>query len=732
MIPARGAAPPGPHPTKPPELQPGTTPHQAQQMQAAAASTGALSGAGLQLPTATGQNYTPSSANNSLPPGQGPPIETISCLDVNLPVGQDDDFSDMSESSATVTYMDATALSSDGSEKHIDAPPVKRCRGSKRSLMLPNSVPAENTPKPNLTIIFKPRNAEQVITRFNPLALKTAFEETAPDGVLQVRPNERLNLLAVDTRNADASERLLKISSIAGVLVQAYEPRPSNCGVGVIKGVPVDLDQADILAALLQRAPVRSVRRLGTSENVRIVFVTESAPEYVILGYTRYRVYKYIEAPRQCTKCQRFGHVAGACRLQARCSRCGGNHDRSACGNEEPQCPNCTKKHESTSTHCPILRKEKRIHNYKVENNVGYQMAKDAVRQKQKPRGGGQAMMPPVDKEMPSNLPRIDDINEFPSLPTCPSAPTPHTRGAQERSSGLSKESRAPTSWRGSRECGARQDNGNIYSLLSALVDAVRSFLTPMSSPVANLRCRLSDFRQFVYKHRFPVIAISESRVRTGIRLSGYTITVSSTGMDTSRVLLAVRNDLTFNVHHISADASNEYDAVTVKWDTLASTVIAAYIPPRVTFDVDRLQDIIDGTPGPHILTGDFNAHHAAWGGRKTSVRGRRLFDIAHRNNLAILNDGQPTYFKNNRCSALDVTMISAHLMSTATWFADIESHGSDHVPTYISLGSPKQYTQRRMRACMCFSFPPRRTDRRRTVTAAGFKIREGAKAQTI
>ncbi|KAH7939888.1 hypothetical protein HPB52_018834 [Rhipicephalus sanguineus] len=294
MIPARGAGPPGPPPTKPPELQPGTTPDQPQQMLAAVTNIGSTSGAGLQPPTATGQNYTPSFANLSLPPGQGPPMETISCLDVNLPEGQDEDFSDTSESSATITYMDATAISSD-SEKHIDVPPVKRCRGSKRSLMLPNSLPAENTPKPNLTIIFKPRNPEQIITGFNPLALKTAFEEAAPDGVLQVRPNERLNLLAVDTRHAEASERLLKVSSIAGVLVQAYEPRPANCGVGVIKGVPVDLDQADILAALLQRAPVRSVRRLGLSENVRIVFVTESAPEYVILGYTRYRVYKYLQ-----------------------------------------------------------------------------------------------------------------------------------------------------------------------------------------------------------------------------------------------------------------------------------------------------------------------------------------------------------------------------------------------------------------------------------------------------
>ncbi|KAL1467149.1 hypothetical protein MTO96_026277 [Rhipicephalus appendiculatus] len=44
--------------------------------------------------------------------------------------------------------------------------------------------------------------------------------------------------------------------------------------------------------------------------------------------------------------------------------------------------------------------------------------------------------------------------------------------------------------------------------------------------------------------------------------------------------------------------------------------------------------------------------------------------------------------------------MISAHLMSTATWFADIESHGNDHVPTYISLGCPPRNTHRRAVRC--------------------------------
>ncbi|KAH8040305.1 hypothetical protein HPB51_010085 [Rhipicephalus microplus] len=220
MIPPRDAVPQGPHPLKPSEVQPGTTPDQAHRLEVMATSIGTAPGAGQQLPMVTGHTYTVYSANILLPPCQDPPMECVSCLDINLPESPDD-FSDMPESSATITYIDAITPSSNGSEKHVNVPSNKRCRGSKRSLITPNFLPAENTPKSNLTIIFKPKNPEHVITRCNPLALKLVFEKPAPDGVLQVRPNERLNLLAVDTRNAYASERLLKISSIAEVLVQA-------------------------------------------------------------------------------------------------------------------------------------------------------------------------------------------------------------------------------------------------------------------------------------------------------------------------------------------------------------------------------------------------------------------------------------------------------------------------------------------------------------------------------
>ncbi|KAH6941990.1 hypothetical protein HPB50_026992 [Hyalomma asiaticum] len=505
MLPAAGAVPSGPHPVQVPEIRS----DQHLQMPASA-SCGTSSGTGMP-PGAVINHSSKSPAESSLLPAQVSPSKRISCLDVSLPDGQDD-FSDMSDSSATITYMDATANSSDDSEKRSVIPPPKRCRGSKRLHLPLNSVPAEHVPKSNLTVIFKPPNPEHVVTRFNPLRLKAAFEAVAPDGVLQVRPNERLNLLAVDTRSVEASERLLKVTNIGEIALQAYEPRPNNCGVGVIKGVPVDLDQQDIFSALLQRAPVKSVRRLGTSENVRIVFATETAPEYIVLGYTRYRVFKYIECPRQCSKCQRFGHVAGACRLPVRCPRCGGNHDRSSCATEQLQCPNCKKQHESTSSRCRVLRKEKEIHNYKMNHNVGYISAKAAIYEKRKAASRGSNDGTTVSckdacKTAPENPPRIEDTEEFPSLPTrnlplspCVTAAKESTQGSgvrvQESTTAAgSSERRGPSvSWRGQRERSTRQDSSITYSLLSALVDAARSFLAPMSSPIAKVILTLLDF----------------------------------------------------------------------------------------------------------------------------------------------------------------------------------------------------------------------------------------------
>lgn len=92
-----------------------------------------------------------------------------------------------------------------------------------------------------------------------------------------------------------------------------------------------------------------------------------------------------------------------------------------------------------------------------------------------------------------------------------------------------------------------------------------------------------------------------------------------------------------------------EYVAATVRGGGLSFTIIAAYIPPRVALDLHRLEGIINATPAPQILTGDFNAHHPSWGGRKVTAKGRRLMDCAQRYDMFVLNTGEPTFFPWNR-----------------------------------------------------------------------------------
>lgn len=176
--------------------------------------------------------------------------------------------------------------------------------------------------------------------------------------------------------------------------------------------------------------------------------------------------------------------------------------------------------------------------------------------------------------------------------------------------------------------------------------EATRAKATVFQWNAGGLRSRLSDFRQFVHKYLFPVIAISESNVPETFRLSGYEIFQSLRGTRTSRVMLAVRKDLTYVTHSFQSDDSNEYVVATVQRNTCVFTIVAAYIAPRSPFNEKLLDSILQTTPPPHIIAGDFNAHHPMWGGLKTDGRGRSLVNLSLQRNLTVLNNGSPTFFR--------------------------------------------------------------------------------------
>jgi len=127
---------------------------------------------------------------------------------------------------------------------------------------------------------------------------------------------------------------------------------------GIIFGVSLSLTDDDIITETTST----SVRRLtklinGKRENTETVVLTFSnpqLPEYVNIGFLKYRVKPYIPLPFRCTKCQKFGHSHNTCNGGVVCPRCSGNHSFAECTKkDQPKCSNCHGDHSAAWSGCP-------------------------------------------------------------------------------------------------------------------------------------------------------------------------------------------------------------------------------------------------------------------------------------------------------------------------------------------------------------------------------------------
>ncbi|KAG0445711.1 hypothetical protein HPB47_016662 [Ixodes persulcatus] len=128
----------------------------------------------------------------------------------------------------------------------------KRRHGAQSTPSSNSTIISIENKSPALTVIYMPIDQTKIITKLNELKLTELLESHAPASVIQIRPNYRLNLLSVDTRNMAASSSLLNVSSLLGIPVRAFEPRSPARATGLIKGIDatVKIDSKDIIAQL--------------------------------------------------------------------------------------------------------------------------------------------------------------------------------------------------------------------------------------------------------------------------------------------------------------------------------------------------------------------------------------------------------------------------------------------------------------------------------------------------
>ena len=206
-------------------------------------------------------------------------------------------------------------------------------------------------------------------------------------------PQYRSNSLLIKTTNSLQTQQLLKAKKLGNYdIITTIPIGPNTCrGVVNIWGFR-DLSEETIMDELKSQnvIGVRHFRRKGpggdynNTNTVTLTFQSTVTPREIKAGYLIAEVKPFIQRPRKCFKCQKFGHITKWCRSETTvCGKCTENHDTNTCQATEDVyvcavCPDKAK-HASTDQNCPTYLYQKQICEIMSIQNVSFIEAKKQV-----------------------------------------------------------------------------------------------------------------------------------------------------------------------------------------------------------------------------------------------------------------------------------------------------------------------------------------------------------------
>ena len=171
------------------------------------------------------------------------------------------------------------------------------------------------------------------------------------------------NSLLLETSNKSQSDKMLAVRSLAGMPVVVSSFSKLNTERGIVRSKAMGQCTIDELLDCLSDQNVIDIQRMKTRKDGELVeidtyiltFKATTLPKMIKLSaWHTELVDEYIDRPRQCFKCQKFGHVAKYCRQDLdTCGNCGeSGHKRESCSSDT-KCFHCHEGHRSSDKRCP-------------------------------------------------------------------------------------------------------------------------------------------------------------------------------------------------------------------------------------------------------------------------------------------------------------------------------------------------------------------------------------------
>ena len=193
--------------------------------------------------------------------------------------------------------------------------------------------------------------------------------------------------LVVETRNKEQCSKVLNLDSLGSTKVsQSSHPTFNTCKGVIRSGELLDYSTDRLLSKLESQKVVnihRVTRNVGgvkvPSSTLILTFKLLTPPTKIRVGYLNIPVSPYVEYPRRCFLCQRFGHVSSKCRWERVCLNCAKPSHGSSC-TVPPSCANCRGDHAASSKQCGIFLFEKEVLALRNKERISFKEAKDRVR----------------------------------------------------------------------------------------------------------------------------------------------------------------------------------------------------------------------------------------------------------------------------------------------------------------------------------------------------------------
>lgn len=253
------------------------------------------------------------------------------------------------------------------------------------------------------------RNDVKVVIRFqtpctiNPLKVSEAIYKQVGE-VRSVRTLKDGNLLVV-CQDRDQRMGLMKLKALMGKSVKAQDWEERDKIMVVISGVSTNLSEDDVKNNVkgvrinkVKRLPILWNGTKGPSLSVLLILDEVKMPERIMIGYVSYLMRPYIPPPIRCFKCQRYGHIASACKSKTRCAKCGGEHEYGKCEKgTKIKCCNCGGEHSAAYKGCEMHKRAVQVQNVKVKESITYAEAIKKVDEGNQEKSRVKVGMAPVD-----------------------------------------------------------------------------------------------------------------------------------------------------------------------------------------------------------------------------------------------------------------------------------------------------------------------------------------------